>query len=290
MGGIPNFFIVGAPKAGTTSLYHHLRQHPDIYMSEVKEPDFFSADEIRRQGLYYPSRPVVSAGEYRRLFAASGDASAIGEASVSYLFYASVPGKIRRFNPRSRIIIMLRNPVERAFSHYLMDRRLGLVSITFADAVRRRTDHPRRDLYHQQYVALGQYREQVQRYLDRFGEGAVKLILFEDFMRDRDGILREIFRFLGVSDAISLPDSVARNAFKEPRNRLIGRIYARTWIRRLLRGLLPRRWLASLNTHFFRRDKPEFDDATRAYLLDFYRPDIRWLSEHLGRDLESSWK
>src|SRR5882672_9220913 len=115
---LPNFFIVGAPKAGTTSLYYYLSHHPEVFMSPVKEPNFFSYDETVKQNLYHKEKGVGKFEEYRQLFASSnGHHKAIGEASVSYLFYPSVPQRIHELVPKAKIIISLRNPVERAYSH-----------------------------------------------------------------------------------------------------------------------------------------------------------------------------
>ena len=123
-----DFFIVGAPKAGTTSLYHYLNEHPEISMSSQKEPDYFSDADIQNEGMYYGKNRIDTIKKYHSLFDDNSESKLKGEASVSYLFYKNVPQKIKAYNPDSKIIIMLRNPIERAFSHYLMDYRLGLVS------------------------------------------------------------------------------------------------------------------------------------------------------------------
>src|SRR5882672_7527464 len=97
---LPNFFIVGAPKAGTTSLYFYLQRHPEVFMSPVKEPNFFSYDETIKQNLYHKEKGVGKLEDYRKLFSsANGHHKAIGEASVSYLFYPSVAEKIKKFSP-----------------------------------------------------------------------------------------------------------------------------------------------------------------------------------------------
>ena len=122
-----DFFIVGAPKAGTTSLYYYLNEHPEIVMSTQKETDFFSDESLQKQRLYYGKNRIETIEKYHALFRQKQD-KIYGEASVSYLFYEDVPKKIKTYNPKAKIIIMLRNPTDRAFSHYLMDYRLGLLS------------------------------------------------------------------------------------------------------------------------------------------------------------------
>ena len=171
-----NLFIVGAPKAGTTSLHHYLNEYPEILMSIIKEPDFFSDIEIQEQGLYYGSSRINNITKYNSLFSDWIDESIIGEASVSYLFYPNVPQRIKIYNDNSKIIIMLRNPIERAFSHYLMDYRLGLTSDTFEEEFDKKNT-----LNFQQYFLLGNYFHQVKRYLDIFGKENVHIIWYSDF-------------------------------------------------------------------------------------------------------------
>jgi len=180
----PSFFIVGAPKAGTTSLYFYLKQHPEVFFPEVKELNFFSAPDILDQGLYYKTKIIRKLEAYEALYANAGNTQIRGDASVSYLLYPAVPPKIKEMVPDARIIIMLRNPVERAYSHYLMDKRLGYVKASFEDIITQRSTHKFQDLYYQQYVEVGLYADQVQRYLDSFGEKQVQIVLFEDFIKD----------------------------------------------------------------------------------------------------------
>ena len=168
---LPNFIIAGAPKAGTTSLYHYLSEHPEVFMSDPKEVNFFSKEEIDAQGLYYDIFKAGNISEYKKLFINANGKKAVGEASVSYLYYQEVPQKIKRIIPDAKIIIALRSPVERAFSHYLMDLRLGYIELSFEDVVYKRVEHKYLNLYYQQYVELGFYFEQVRRYIKCFGEG-----------------------------------------------------------------------------------------------------------------------
>ena len=146
-----DFFIVGAPKAGTTSLYHYLNEHPQIEMSSQKEPDYFSDTAIQEQGMYYRKNRIDTEEKYYSLFNVESKNVIFGEASVSYLFYKSVAGDIKKYNANAKIIIILRNPIDRAFSHYLMDYRLGLVSDTFDEIVNKTSNNNKVHLYYQQY-------------------------------------------------------------------------------------------------------------------------------------------
>ena len=126
---LPNFFIVGAPRAGTTSLYRYLRRHPQVFMPAVKEPHFFAninPDPDQRH-LF----PAMDEGQYVRLFRGALHYRAIGEASPSYLVTKGAAERIKARVPNAKIIMLLRDPTERAFSHYLMDIRDGLQSLPF---------------------------------------------------------------------------------------------------------------------------------------------------------------
>jgi len=163
----PNFFIVGAPKAGTTSLYNYLRRAPGVYMSPRKEPRYFTT--INPVGVT-AMRPVRDRAEYLRLFQGAKDEVAIGEASVTYLRDPETPKRIKEVVPGSRIIMLLRDPVERAFSDYLMHVREGWQTLSFQEVMRT-------DLY----LGKGFYAQQVKRYLDIFGPQRVKIIRLFSF-------------------------------------------------------------------------------------------------------------
>ena len=140
-------FIVGAPKAGTTSLYNYLNEHPEIVMSMKKETDYFSNESIEKQGMYYEKKRIMTLARYHSFFPVSEN-KIYGEASVSYLFYKDVPKKIKDYNDNGKIIVMLRNPVDRAFSHYLMDYRLGLSSNSFDQIIEKKLNNKKlRRLY-----------------------------------------------------------------------------------------------------------------------------------------------
>ena len=134
-----NTFIVGAPKAGTTSLHYYLQQHPEVCMSAIKEPNFFTAANV--SDLYYDVDPILNEDDYHLIFS-DLKKKVVGEASVSYLYYPLIADKIFEYNPKAKIIILLRNPVQRAFSHYLMDKRLGLCNVSLLEVIENPQKHP----------------------------------------------------------------------------------------------------------------------------------------------------
>jgi hypothetical protein len=178
-----DFFIVGAPKSATTSLYHYLGQHEGISMSTIKEPDFFSHTELHKQKLYYKSKPVSDINTYHNLFLTKKKSQLLGEASVSYLFYPKVSERIFSYNPNAKIIIVLRNPVERTVSHYQMDKRLGFIKYNLADVLNDSTIE-NHSLYYQQYIQLSYYYQQVKKYIDVFGKENICILKYDDLKKN----------------------------------------------------------------------------------------------------------
>lgn len=287
---LPNFIIVGAPKAGTTSLYHYLSEHPQVFMSEPKEVNYFSREEIEAQGLYYDSFKAKTLSEYEQLFASVTDEKAVGEGSVSYLFYTQTPAKIKAAIPDVKIIILLRDPVERAFSHYLMDYRMGLVDLPFEEIVYKKGNNKRLDLYYQQYVELGLYHEQVKRYFDLFGEKQVKIYLQEDLRSNTEGVILDLYDFLGIDKSFMPNVEKEHNAFSMPKNRLIYKLYASNIVRSIVSTLFPDAFKEVVKNLFFeRKQKPKLDAKTKEYLRSLYKNDVQKLEQLIRRDL-SKWE
>jgi len=287
---LPNFIIVGAPKAGTTSLYHYLSEHPDVFMSEPKEVNFFSKEEIESQGLYYADFKAKSMVEYEGLFNGVTTQKAIGEGSVSYLFYPKTPQKIKEALPEVKVIMLLRDPIERAFSHYLMDLRLGLVNVPFEDIVSRVSEHKSLPLFYQQYVELGLYYSQVKRYLDTFGKDKVKIYFQEDLRHKSDEVIMDLYTFLGVDTSYSPDINREHNVFSMPKNRLMRILYASNFMRSLIGRAFPDKLKEAFKGIVFeQKKKPEMLQQTRKTLRKLYLQDIEQLEQLLGKDL-TSWK
>ncbi|MBA3445503.1 MAG: sulfotransferase [Gemmatimonadales bacterium] len=197
----PNFFIVGAPKCGTTALYEYLRPHPSIFMSEIKEPHFFAKDLGT-----YPR--VKTPEEYAGIFADSTDRHlAVGEASVYYLRSSVAIPNIREFNPDARIIAMFRNPVEMVHSlHsqllYVAEEREADFETAWRMQERRSRgiDLPpvSRGSFLLQYAQVGQFGTQTRRLLSVFPRDQVKLILFDDFAVSPQAVYDDVIEFLGI--------------------------------------------------------------------------------------------
>jgi len=185
---LPNFFIVGAPRAGTTSLYDYLDRTKDVFMSLQKEPHYFSSIE---HSSIHP-RVIRDKKKYLALFKKANNAKAIGEASTSYLWDPESAKLIHNTVPHAKIIIMLRDPIERTFSHYIFRLSAGK-TYSFTEAIREAME-PKNDYYSTIIVNGGYYYNQVKRYLDKFGSNNVKVIIFEEFIKDSMKKVENVFK------------------------------------------------------------------------------------------------
>jgi hypothetical protein len=288
---MPNFFVIGAQKAGTTSLYYYLDQHPEVYMSPRKEPHFFQG---MRSEFRWPGRrlaPVTDLQDYLALFEGVTNEKAIGEASASYLYSPEAPALIKRSIPDAKIIAVLRNPADRAYSNFLHLVQVGREpAASFAEALQaedgRMRDKWGPDWYYRQ---KGFYHDQVNRYFDTFGRDQVRIWLYEDLRDDPSGMMRDVFAFLDVDHTFVPNMSTEHNPSGVPRSQ---GLY--TWARKLtarnpvlVDRFVPARLRGQLKSRILVKPPP-FPPEVRRQLTHSYREDVLRLQELIGRDL-SPW-
>jgi len=295
----PDFFIVGAPKCGTTSLYTYLREHRNVFMSHPKEPYFFAED--------FPNyRKTESLAEYLACFREADDSHlAIGEATAAYMYSLVAIPKIREFNKRAKLMVMLRNPVElvrslHAHLLYIFDEDECSIEKAWQlqDARRRGQSIPRRcrEPRFLQYAAVAKLGAQVEKLLTVFPRDHVKFVVFDDLIDKTQSVYEQVLSFLNVpSDGrTSFPPTNVRRAH---RGGWLGRLLLRPplALQRLVRitramvgvrGLGIAGRLRQLNTKMNRR-KP-LSTRFRQELSDVFRQDVMKLSDLVGRDL-SGW-
>jgi len=286
----PDFFIVGAAKSGTTSLYRYLIQHPAIFMPELKEPHFF--------GEWHPSTGIEDLEEYLKLFAGVPEEIRAGEATTSYLYSSSGAQEIQRFQPIAKIIMILRNPVDRAYSNYweqteakYWESREPVETLSFEEALEAEPERIQQGWgYTFHYVACGRYAEQVARYLDVFGDDAVRVYLFDDLVLDAESVCRDVFSFLEVDPNYPIKGAKAHNPSGPSRSALLSKlIYDRLSIKELVKKVLPvsvrrsvKEWLRARNVG----PTPKMNPETRSRLQGVFRNDILRLEKLIGRDLD----
>lgn len=294
MDNLPTFVIIGAARSGTTSLYEYVSQHPDVYASPVKEPNFFAVEDER---LSYrgPGEDrlewVTEIDAYRELFGAATSQSALGEASPLYLYSPRAPDGIRRHVPRARLVAILRNPVERAYSAFSYLRERGSEPLaSFADALDAEDERVALGWSHiWHYRRMGHYYEQLSRYYERFEPEQLRVFLFEDLQANPQHVLRMLFEHIGVDPAFVADTRVRENVSGEPRHRLLRPVLSPNRFTRWLRPLAATK-LKPVVTGAKQRalKRTPVPDAAVDKLAAAYRPDIERLADLIGRDL-SAW-
>ncbi|MFM8304342.1 MAG: sulfotransferase family protein [Actinomycetota bacterium] len=280
---LPNFFVIGAQKGGTTSLYWYLAQHPEVFMSPIKEPGFFALAEDAPPSPTNPEK-LRNWADYRALFAGVTHETAIGEASTKYLFHRVVPEHLRTFVPDARLIAILRDPADRAFSAYSMYVALGEEARSFAQVVDDELAGRRGSW---RCLEMGRYGEQLQRYYRTFPAAQIQVHLFEDLARDTPGVVRRVYDFLGVDPEFVFDverRNVSRYDARSPGvDRVLRQIPGRAVARRLVS---PAAWERARRAFRRRASRaPEFPDEVRARLVEYYRDDIAVTEALIGRDL-----
>jgi hypothetical protein len=298
---LPTFLLIGTAKAGTTALYHYLRQHPQVFMPAVKEPRFFAyADDPPPMtgpgdaASNEAAGAVYSWDAYRALFAGAGPAAAVGEASVNYLYSDTTPRRIQARLPDVQLVAVLRNPIERAYSHYLHLRRSGREPIEdfrralAAEAERRRQGWE----WSWHYTEMGFYHRQLRRYLDRFDRDQLAVYLFDDFRADNLAVTQALYRRIGVDPTFVPTRGLQHEKTGEPISAWLQSFLLTPDhpIRRAARAVLPEatrdwlfRWLRNQNVA-----KPPMAPDTRRRLADLYAEEVDRLEGLLDRDL-SHW-
>jgi len=298
----PNFFIIGAPKAGTSALYFCLKQHPEIYMSPVKEPNFFLSESIPPKhagpkGDYFSCNGVFSPRDYLCLFAGANLQKAIGEASTTYLNSPIAATRISQFAPNARIIVLLRQPADRAYSHFQYLRSQGIEPVfSFAEALS--LENARREegwFAGHLYKESGFYCTQLRRYFDCFHRDQVRIYLYEEWNQAPHTLLQDLFRFLGVDERF-VPEIRRNNVTLLPRWQRLNYLARRPErFDQVMSSLVPGklRKIIISGTQIFNRKfnlykPPPIDPEIRRQLTAGYREDILKLQDLIDRDL-SHW-
>jgi hypothetical protein len=243
---LPSFVVIGAQKAGTTSLYHYLGFHPNIALSDQKEVHFFDLNFERGTGWYRSRFPTFVADTLHQR--RTGSSFKVGESSPYYLFHPHTPARLRELLPEARLIALLRNPADRAISHYQHERRKGREPLSLEQAIaseetrlapeleRIERDPSFRGYEHRRhsYLARGRYAEQFERWHRYFPREQILVLKSEDFFRDPASVYQTVLRFLEVPEweppafprfnegRYTMADQVMRKrliAYFEPHNR-----------------------------------------------------------------------
>jgi hypothetical protein len=290
---LPTFIVIGAPKSGTTSLYFYLRQHPDIYLPKTKELHYFSFPElgIASSG---PGDAEALSGlcqtieQYKAQYQEVTNQSAIGDISPSYLYYSSSAKKIFDTLGMVKIIVLVRNPVDKAYSQYMHMVREGLETLSFSEAIA--AESSRRDLGWGdmwRYAESSLYAEKLDEFITTFGKDNVKVIYFDDFTKNTSSILTDLLSYISVDPKYEITTEEKFNRTGTPKSILIADILrSQNFFKHFIKLILPvefrrklRTWLMDINTG----NKPELSPTLRTSLLHYFRDDITKLEHLVGK-------
>ena len=292
----PNFIIIGAMKAATTSLYNYIKQHPDIFMTKVKEPMFFNnfQQENNYNILGSKSKKATTLEEYLAMFKDAKNEKAIGEASPAYIYNENAPYLIKENLPDVKIIAILRQPTDRAYSNFLHTKRADRENVnSFEQAIKiekERISDNWSPLYH--YIQKGFYSVQLKRYYNLFPKENIKVYLFEDVVKNPKETLKDIFKFLNVDENIEIDVSKKSNVSGTPKG-ILGFIlkkmrYYNLMPKFAISDYLPT-FIISLLFKSVYKDTEKLDSVLRKELTDkYYREEILKLEKLIDRDL-SNW-
>lgn len=276
---LPNFFVIGAARSGTTYMYHLLNEHPEIFMPTLKEPHFFSNN--LQKGFEW----------YKDLFFNHNGETAIGEASVSYTFpgFEKTPQLISEAVPNAKFIYILRNPIKRTFSHYLYYRYYSRgETLPFKEAIKANPV----------YLGASQYMIWIKRYLNYCDPSNILILFYEDIIRDPLKYVNMIYHFLNVNSSF-IPSNLktkTNSAFK-PRSERLYYFYRKISLSKLrasLEKFLPENLRPHLRNFIHKmigsqNQMPKLTYSETMYLCEYFSPGISDLEKFLNRNLDF-WK
>ncbi len=308
-GRVPDFFIVGNPKSGTTALYEMLRQHPQIYMPECKETWYF-AEELHHRTPPRPEGIPRTLDEYLALFADARSDQRAGEASPLYLWSRTAAARIAQVQPDARIVAILREPASFLRSLHLqfvqtyVETEADLGAALALEAARSQGRQIPRYTYWPQallYSQHAQYVTHLRRYEELFGRERLLVLIYDDFRRDNEGTVREVLRALAVDDAHPIRQVEANPTVRARSQRLhellhsvsVGRGPLSRAVKGSIKAVTPQRFRRGAVTTISNRvvfaDPEPPDEAVMGDLRRRLRPEVESLSEYLDRDLVRLW-
>lgn len=296
----PNFLLLGPHKTGSTSLHHYLSLHPEIFMSPIKEPGFFHVEgeevhpfRLERGMVGYT---YTELDDYLSLFDGVVNEVAIGEASVNYFNSEKATRRIKHYIPNVKMIVMLRNPVDRTYSHFLMSKRLGYeLAPDLATAIRWERMEKNKNWikgcpWGRGYLGFN-YSDNLKRYLNAFDRSQFLFLRYDEFKKSNQGALVKIFDFLGVDPGFVPDINKQYNKSSDIRSTVINRfVNFPGWAKPIIR-ICPyaiRKPIREGVKRVLRNSPPELDADLRKELMDHFYEDIYETQRLVGIDL-SDW-
>ena len=284
----PNFFIVGAPKSGTTNISYYLMQHPDVFMPDDLEPYYFARLDVPEN---YEREIISDEKKYLDLFKKSKNCKAVGESSPVYLYCPHSAEDIKRFFPESKIIISLRNPIEITYSEYFSLKFMGFDnSLSFNELLDLSEEHISKGEFDiDSLLESGFYSKHVKRFQELFPKEQIKIIIFEEYIKNTIPTIKSILSFLDIKKPIKFNES-AQGAYKIPTNSLSKLILDNSVIRDVSRRIIPTVSRQKFGEKFLVKEskRPNLEEKDRQRLQKIFNDDVKALEKLLDRKFP--WK
>lgn len=289
---LPNFVVIGAPKSGTTSLFFYLKQHPDVYLPVRKELHYFSYSELAKQIQGPGDRETLSSlcadqNAYLSHYANVKREKAVGEISPSYLYFSHTAEHIKDDLGPVKIITLLRNPLEKAFSQYSHLMRDGREDLSFFDALMQEKERATAgwsDFW--RYAESSLYTKKLKHYLSVFGDDNVKIFLFDNLVANPAAFMREVYSFLEIDPTIEPDIKTVYNRSGESRSKMVADFFAKpNSIKSLFKIIIPERVRISVRMKILdlnTGEKGRVDEQAKNYLQEYFANDVADLESLLG--------
>ena len=284
----PNFFIVGGSKCGTTNISYYLNLHPKIFFSELNEPYYFCKWDVPEK--YNRNSMITNMKKYLDLFKNVKNEIIVGEASSPYLTCPHASLEIKKAFPNSKILISIRNPIERSHSAYFSYQFMKPNEQNFMEMIKTHEKLISEKIFYiDSILESGFYTKNIKRYQEIFGKENVKIIIFEDYIKNTVQNINSIFKFLGINDKIDLNEQ-SKGSYRVPKNFLAKSLLNNKNFRKVSTILIPTVMRQKLGDKYFLKQvkKPEMLENERNYLRELYNDEVNELEKFLGKKLP--WK
>ena len=281
----PNFFIVGGSKSGTTNISYYLNQHPQVFVSELNEPYYFCRFDVPEDF----ERPSMIKDEvkYLKLFKNVKNHKAIGEATSAYLHCPHAASEIKKSFPDSKIIISLRNPIEKAHSSYFSYKFMHPDNRSFIDMINcQEQERHEKEFFIYNFIEAGFFSKHIKRYQDEFRSDNIKIIIFENYIKNESEHIKSILKFLGIDESINSTEQ-PKGSYRVPKNKITASLLGSSRFRKMATKLIPTVQRQKLGDKFFLKQtkKPPMLSSERKRLKEIYEAEVRNLEELLGYKL-----
>ena len=284
----PNFFFVGAPKSGTTNISYYLMQHPQVFMPENLEPYYFARLDIPQN---YEREIISDEKKYLNLFKNAKNCKAIGESSPVYLYCPHSALEIKNRFPNSKIIISLRNPIEIAYSEYFSLKFMGFdKNRSFNELLDSSKEQLDQNEFHiDSLLEAGFYSKHIKRFQKIFSKNQIKIIIFEEYIKNTIPTINSILSFLDIDKSIAFKPA-PKGAYKVPRNFASQKLMNNSTFRKTAKFIIPTAARQKIGERFLVKEssRPVLKQNERQRLKETYQDDVENLAKLLGRSLP--WK